>query len=594
MQQKYLLIFSICLIGLCVSQQTRQQNKSKLNEYEKYKQIDTIEQPDQEVGDLIKEDVENLIAQNENNEQQEKDKSTNEWIDKYSKTENGESGKCFAKMISDCRQSKKLCIEYLLDQMTCIANQCQLQIPQAQDYKDCVVQQCLSHQQVNNKTMTNKRFQIIKIITMKKCLLMRSNQNIYDSDNDNLIEESEEKYQEDIENLIDDYSKAENGENGICYAKMVSDCSFQSTRCKETLIVQTQCIAKTCLLQVLEAEQFKTCIENQCKTELGELQQFNQEAYVCLQQAQEQQNNNNQKIGQHEINQDENDNSSEAVIAELKSQIVELEKTNLDLENKQINYQQETKKLQEIIKEFKLTDTIIAELKSKIIELEKTNLDLENQLINYQQENKKLDEIIKEYKLTDTIIAELKSKIIELEKTNLDLENKQINYQQETEKLDEIIKEFKLSDTILKQRAQVQENTIEDLQKLLQKQLNENQKIYSQMFNELDIYKQGRKKMEERIAEFKQSDFSLRQKINEQEKSIKDLENQLQIHIQKQNIQSMQDLFLNNQQENQKQEIVMQQSNKPEQEVVEQKNIQPQIQNQLQQIFLKIYILLVV
>ncbi|KAL4509553.1 hypothetical protein ABPG73_022769 [Tetrahymena malaccensis] len=180
----------------------------------------------------------------------------------------------------------------------------------------------------------------------------------------------------------------------------------------------------------------------------------------------------------------------------------------------------------------------------------------------------------------EAVIAELKSKVIQLEKANSDLKNQLKKQENEAKKQDDIIKELKQSDTILQQKAKAQENTIEDFKKQLEKKLYENQEIYSQMFNEQESFKQEKKKMEERIAEFKQSDFYQKQKINEQEKRIKDLQNQLQNNIQKMNIQSMQNPFFNNQQANLKQEAVIQQFNKPQQKVAEQKYIQPQIQNQ--------------
>ncbi|KAL4509557.1 hypothetical protein ABPG73_022773 [Tetrahymena malaccensis] len=155
----------------------------------------------------------------------------------------------------------------------------------------------------------------------------------------------------------------------------------------------------------------------------------------------------------------------------------------------------------------------------------------------------------------EAVIAELKSKVNVLEKANTDLKNQLKKQENETKKQVEIIKELKQSDTILQQKAKAYEMKIEDLQKQLEKKFKENQEFYSQMLNEQDIYKQEKKKLEEIIVEFKQSDFNWKQKINEQEKRIKDLENQLQNNIQKMNIQSMQNPFFNNQQANQKQEL---------------------------------------
>ncbi|KAL4494451.1 hypothetical protein ABPG72_019861 [Tetrahymena utriculariae] len=124
---KFLLLFS------------RKINKSIFNEYDQYKLIQTNEEPDEEVEDGDKVDAENFIRLSEI-------QSVNKLISSYSKPQNCESGKFFAKMVSQFRETNQLCIEYLLDQIKCVTSTCQLQVPQAQQYQECILQQ----QQQNN------------------------------------------------------------------------------------------------------------------------------------------------------------------------------------------------------------------------------------------------------------------------------------------------------------------------------------------------------------------------------------------------------------------------------------------------------------
>ncbi|EAR95126.1 hypothetical protein TTHERM_00643520 (macronuclear) [Tetrahymena thermophila SB210] len=194
MKINYLLILSICLLGFCISQQTKQKNKLDFDEYDQYKLIITYEQPDEEVEDGEKEDVENLIKLNENSMQSELDKSTNELISFYSNPENGESGQCFTNMISSCKDSNQLCIENLLDQMKCLTNECQLQVPQASQYKDCILNYCKSHQNIVQQHNSQ----------VYKCLLAIEKQNNTqqsgktDDDEQNKTKENQDEKKQEI------------------------------------------------------------------------------------------------------------------------------------------------------------------------------------------------------------------------------------------------------------------------------------------------------------------------------------------------------------------------------------------------------------
>ncbi|KAL4487957.1 hypothetical protein ABPG72_019909 [Tetrahymena utriculariae] len=130
----------------------------------------------------------------------------------------------------------------------------------------------------------------------------------------------------------------------------------------------------------------------------------------------------------------------------------------------------ETKKQDETIKQFKRSNT---NLKKQVKSQESTIKDLKEQLQQQLNKNKQFSQIINQQEIYKQENQNLEEKIAKLKQSDFRTKNQ-----------DEIIKQFKLSDTIQKQNEKALENTIKDQQKQMQQLLNENKNLEEKVANQ--------------------------------------------------------------------------------------------------------------